>query len=153
MTRRRSPPIPTTRTSYTRSGTGSCLRVRARTRSRPSTRWAMTARPGSPAPTTVACPGSARIIFDAGAAQNQTIGNTIYVRSDGTLVNAFNLIFSHKNTKTGVDDERLRGYNVAAQFSGDEGVSWSGATLVSKLIPTVVRTPGDGAPVRSADIL
>jgi hypothetical protein len=95
----------------------------------------------------------ARIIFDAGASQNQTIGSTIYVRSDGTLVNGFNLIFNHKNKKTGVDDERLRGYNVAVQFSDDKGVSWSGATLVAKLVPTVVRTPGDGERVRSADIL
>jgi len=94
-----------------------------------------------------------RIVFDPGASQNQTIGSTIYVRPDGTLVNGFNLIFNHKNKKTGEFDERLRGYNIAVQFSEDKGETWSGATLVAKLVPTVVRTPGDGLRVRSGDIL
>lgn len=97
---------------------------------------------------------SARQILDPGE-QNQTIGSQIVVGPDGSLINAFNLIYNHKNKKTAKDDQRLRGYNVAIQRSSAtaKGSSWSSPILVDKLIDAPVVTPGDNEPVRTGDII
>lgn len=68
----------------------------------------------------------ARMIYDPGQI-NQTIGNQIVVLPDGTLVNAFNLIYNFKNTN------KVRGNNVAVMRSTDKGAHWSNPSIVSKL--------------------
>ncbi len=88
----------------------------------------------------------ARIIFDPGE-QDQTIGNQIVVLPDGTLVDGFNLIFSHKN----VGGER--GFNVAVIRSTDKGLTWSDPIIVAKLLAIPVTDPNTGARVRTGDIL
>ncbi len=88
----------------------------------------------------------ARMIFDPGE-QDQTIGNQIVVLPDGTLVDGFDLIFSHKN----VGGER--GFNVAVMRSTDKGLTWSDPIIVAKLLFIPVTDPNTGKPVRTGDIL
>jgi hypothetical protein len=92
---------------------------------------------------------TARIIFDPGQ-ENQTIGNQIVVRPSsvgGGLVDGFNLISNFKNA------EGARGFNVAVVTSSDQGVSWSGPTIVDKIHPASVSIPSTGAAVRTGDII
>jgi BNR repeat-like domain len=88
----------------------------------------------------------AHIILDPGTI-NQTIGNQIVVAPDGTLVNAFDLIYNVTN-KGG-----RRGYNIAVQRSSDKGLTWSAPTVVAPQQTASVTTPGDGLPVRTGDII
>jgi hypothetical protein len=88
----------------------------------------------------------ARIILDPGTI-NQTISNQIVAAPDGTLINAFDLIYNFKN-KAG-----LRGYNIAVQRSGDKGQTWSPATVVAPQQDAPVTTPGDRQAVRTGDII
>jgi len=88
----------------------------------------------------------ARIILDPGTV-NQTIGNQIVVAPDGTLVNAFDLIYNFDNA------HNIRGYNIAIQTSTDHGATWSGATVAAKQQRVDVTTPGDGLDVRTGDII
>jgi hypothetical protein len=95
-----------------------------------------------------------RMIFDPGEI-DQTIGNQIVVLPNGTLVDIFDLIFNHKNA------QGVRGFNVALLRSTDRGVTWSGPTIVAKLLSraafdpqqTGVRDPDTGARVRTGDII
>jgi len=96
----------------------------------------------------------ARMIYDPGQV-NQTIGNQIVVLPDtfdgkadgnGTLVNAFNLIYNFKNTG------KVRGHNVAVMRSTDKGKTWSSPTIVSKLGRVQVTDPDTGQLVRTGDI-
>jgi hypothetical protein len=89
---------------------------------------------------------AARKIYDPGEV-NQTIANQIAVEPDGTLVDAFLLINNFANDKGG------RGLNVAIMRSTDFGQSWSKPVIVSKLVRATVRTPGDGLPLRTGDII
>jgi hypothetical protein len=89
---------------------------------------------------------AARKIYDPGEV-NQTISNQIAVEPDGTLVDAFLLIKNFANNKGS------RGYNVAIMRSTDFGQSWSRPVVVSKLVRATVRTPGDGLPLRTGDII
>ena len=92
----------------------------------------------------------AHIINNPGT-QNQTIANQIVVEPNGTLVNAFALIYNRKNKPTPIG--RLRGFNVAVQLSSDKGASWTNSILVDKLFDAEVTTPGDNQPVRTGDIV
>jgi hypothetical protein len=87
----------------------------------------------------------ARMIYDPGQV-NQTIGNQIVVLPNGTLVNAFNLIYNFKNTG------KVRGHNVAVMRSTDKGQTWSSPTIVSKLGYVQVKDPDSGQLVRTGDI-
>ena len=60
---------------------------------------------------------------------------------DGTLVDAFDLLFNFKNA------HKVRGFNVAVLRSTDHGATWSGAHIVSGF------TPGTVSGVRSGDII
>jgi len=86
------------------------------------------------------------MIYDPGQV-NQTIGNQIVVLPNGTLVNAFNLIYNFKNTG------KVRGHNVAVMRSTDKGQTWSSPTIVSKLQYVQVTDPDTGQLVRTGDIL
>jgi hypothetical protein len=88
----------------------------------------------------------ARMIYDPGEI-NQTIANQIAIEPDGTLVDAFLLIHNFKNS------HKSRGYNVAIMRSHDFGQTWSQPVIVSKLVRATVRTPGDGLPLRTGDII
>jgi hypothetical protein len=88
----------------------------------------------------------ARIIFDPGQV-NQTIGNQIVVLPKGTLVDGFDLILNFQNVGFN------RGLNVALIRSSDQGVSWSGPTIVDKLLSVGVRDPDTGQAVRTGDII
>lgn len=96
----------------------------------------------------------ARMIFDPGEV-DQTIGNQIVVLPNGDLVDGFNLIFNFKNAGG------VRGFNVALIRSTDKGVTWSGPTIVDKLLTralfdpqqTGVRDPDTGDRVRTGDII
>ncbi len=88
----------------------------------------------------------ARMIYDPGEV-NQTIGNQIVVLPNGKLVDVFNLIYNFKNAKG------VRGYNVALIRSADQGATWSGATIVNKLLTVGVVDPDTGAPLRTGDII
>jgi hypothetical protein len=88
----------------------------------------------------------AHMIYDPGEV-NQTIGNQIVVTGDGTLVDAFALLFNFK------DSHKVRGYNVGLIRSTDQGATWSGATIVSHFVPGTVSDPTTGAPVRTGDII
>jgi hypothetical protein len=88
----------------------------------------------------------ARMIFDPGEV-NQTIGNQIVQTSDGTLVDAFNLLFNFKNS------HKVRGNNVAVIRSSDHGATWSGAKIVTKFAPGTVSDPTTGHAVRTGDII
>jgi BNR repeat-like domain len=90
--------------------------------------------------------GPAHIIYDPGEV-NQTIGNQIVQTGDGTLVDAFALLFNFKNTG------KTRGFNVAVLRSGDHGATWSGAHIVAHFTPGTVSDPTTGAPVRTGDII
>ena len=75
----------------------------------------------------------------------QTLGNQIVVLSDGTLVNAFDLI-----------DRGLP--LVAVQRSTDRGVTWSAPIIVDVLFSSATQgqgvvDPRDGAPIRTGDLL
>jgi hypothetical protein len=88
-----------------------------------------------------------RMIYDPGAV-NQTIGNQIVVLRDGTLVDAFDLIFNASNS------HKTRGYNVAFLTSGDKGATWSSKPeIVSNFRPGVIDDPTDGHAVRTGDII
>jgi hypothetical protein len=87
----------------------------------------------------------ARIILEPGG-NGQTIGSEIVVLPDGTLVNAFDLIFFAKNS------HKVRGYNVAVQRSTDHGLTWSAPIIVSKLGPAAVTDPTTGEAVRTQDL-
>ncbi len=89
---------------------------------------------------------AARMIYDPGEV-NQTIGNQIVVLPNGRLVDVFNLIYNFKNSKG------VRGYNVALIRSTDKGATWSGATVVDKLLTVGVVDPDTGAPLRTGDII
>ena len=89
-----------------------------------------------------------REIYDPGE-WNQTIGNQIVVEPDGTLVDYFDLInnehgpFGHKATMT---------FQVAVITSHDQGLTWSGPTIVGNIVDTPVNTL-DGKAIRTGDIL
>ncbi|HEY6794504.1 MAG TPA: sialidase family protein [Kineosporiaceae bacterium] len=87
-----------------------------------------------------------KVILDPGTV-NQTIANQIVVGRDGTLYNGFDLIQNVSN------QNKIRGDNVAIQTSINKGLTWSGATVVSKLVPTNIVTPGDNQPIRTGDII
>jgi hypothetical protein len=90
--------------------------------------------------------GPAHIIYDPGEV-NQTIGNQIVQTGTGRLVDGFNLIFNFKNA------HKVRGYNIAVLRSDNRGATWSGAKIVSKLVPGTIHDPTTGAPVRTGDII
>ena len=89
---------------------------------------------------------TARMIFDPGE-QNQTIGNQIVVLPDGTLLDAFDLIYTAKNTGS------VRGYNVALMRSTDHGQTWSAPSIVDKLLTVFVTDPNTGEQIRTSDII
>jgi hypothetical protein len=88
----------------------------------------------------------ARMIYDPGEI-NQTIANQIAVEPDGTLVDVFLQINNFKNS------HGSRGLNVAVMRSSDHGASWSKPVFVDKLTNATVRTPGDGQPLRTGNII
>ena len=67
------------------------------------------------------------------------------VEADGTLVDAFMLIFNFKNA------HGIRGESVAVLRSTDKGVTWSGPTIVSKVAPAPVTDPTTGHDVRTEE--
>jgi hypothetical protein len=86
----------------------------------------------------------ARMIYDPGKA-SQTIGNQIAIAPDGSLLDVF------VRTR---DRRRRHGrprLDVAVMRSRDYGASWSKPRRVSRLVDRVVRTPGDGAPLRTGE--
>jgi hypothetical protein len=88
----------------------------------------------------------ARKIYDPGEV-NQTIANQIAVEPDGTLVDVFLLINNFSNA------HHNRGLNVAVMRSSDHGATWSKPVIVHKLVDQTVRTPGDGRPLRTGDLI
>src|SRR3954453_20111213 len=87
------------------------------------------------------------MIYDPGEV-TQTIRNQIVVLGDGTLVDAFSLIYNFKNA------HKVRGMNVATLTSTDQGDTWSAkANIVPPLhslrVPKV--RPGDITPAVAAD--
>jgi hypothetical protein len=89
---------------------------------------------------------TARMIYDPGEV-NQTIANQIAVEPDGTLVDVFLQINNFSNSHGN------RGLNVAVMRSTDHGASWSKPVFVHKLVSATVRTPGDGQPLRTGNII
>ncbi|MFL5889945.1 MAG: sialidase family protein, partial [Solirubrobacteraceae bacterium] len=87
----------------------------------------------------------ARMIYDPGEV-NQTIANQIAIAPDGTLVDVFLGINNFSNA------HNSRGYNISVMKSTDHGQTWSKPVVVSKMARAVIRTPGDGQPVRTGDI-
>ncbi|MGH8829080.1 MAG: sialidase family protein, partial [Jiangellaceae bacterium] len=87
----------------------------------------------------------ARQIYDPGQ-NDQTIGNQIVVRPDGTLVDVFNEIRNDNR-------QGRRGSNVALIRSTDSGVSWSGRIFVDRLGTITITDPDTGDPVRTGDII
>jgi hypothetical protein len=87
----------------------------------------------------------AQQIYDPGQ-NDQTIGNQIVVRPDGTLVNVFNEIRNDNR-------QGRRGSNVALIRSADSGQSWSGRIVVDRLGTITITDPDTGDPVRTGDIL
>lgn len=88
----------------------------------------------------------ARMIFDPGGT-NQTIGNQIVVLPNGNLVNIMDMIYNFKNA------HKIRGYNVAVLRSSDKGLTWSKATVVSKLQTNYIFDPDAGDYIRTGDII
>lgn len=89
----------------------------------------------------------AREIYDPGTL-NQTIGNQIVVRPDGTLYDFFSLIHGTTNR------QGTRGFNLAYLTSEDEGATWTRrASLVDRMLIGSVRDPDGGDPVRTGDII
>jgi hypothetical protein len=108
----------------------------------------------------------ARIIYNPKGANNQTIGNQIVVRPQGTVINFFNEIVNFSNREGGGQFE----FNLSLIRSFDKGATWErNATRVSKMFPMdrvredgVIDTepvacpdPGDqgACPIRTGDIL
>lgn len=60
-----------------------------------------------------------RRLYDPGGI-NQTIGNQIVVRPDGTLVNVFNEILNFRNDDTGAQFD----FNISLKTSPNKGVTW-----------------------------
>lgn len=89
-----------------------------------------------------------REIFDPGEF-NQTIGNQIVVEPDGTLVDFFDLI---NNEHGGRGHNAFMTFQVAIITSHDQGLTWSGPTIVGDIVDTQIRTL-DGKAVRTGDIL
>jgi hypothetical protein len=87
----------------------------------------------------------ARLIYDPGQ-NDQTIGNQIVVRPNGTLVDIFTE-FNNENAK------KLRGATVRVLLSGDKGVTWSGPVLIDRLGTISVTDPETGDDVRTGDII
>jgi hypothetical protein len=87
----------------------------------------------------------ARQIYDPGQ-NDQTIGNQIVVLPNGTLVDGFTE-FNNENAK------KLRGITVRLIRSTDRGVTWSGPTLVERLLTIGVTDPETGDAVRTGDII
>jgi hypothetical protein len=108
----------------------------------------------------------ARIIYNPKGANNQTIGNQIVVRPQGTVINFFNEIVNFANREGGRQFE----FNLSLIRSFDQGATWErNATVVSKMFPmdrfredgvidtepVVCPDPGDqgACPIRTGDIL
>ncbi len=89
-----------------------------------------------------------REIFDPGEF-NQTIGNQIVVEPDGTLVDYFDLI-NNENGPFG--NQAHTTFQVAVITSHDQGLTWSGPTIVANIVDTPITTL-DGNAIRTGDIL
>jgi hypothetical protein len=87
----------------------------------------------------------ARNIFDPGQ-NDQTIGNQISVTGTGDLVNVMT-VFRNDNA------EGRRGGTVSVLRSADQGTTWTGEIVVSRLGTVGVTDPRDGAAVRTGDII
>ncbi|HEX6234550.1 MAG TPA: sialidase family protein [Jiangellaceae bacterium] len=80
-----------------------------------------------------------RVIYDPGGT-NQTIGNQIVVRPDGTLVNVFNEILNFRDDDRGMQFD----FNVSLKFSPDKGETWlpRGRPIrAAKMLPRTLFTP------------
>lgn len=87
----------------------------------------------------------ARTIFDPGQ-NDQTIGNQISVTGTGDLVNVMT-VFRNDNA------EGRQGGTVSVLRSTNQGTSWTGEIVVSRLGAVGVTDPRDGAAVRTGDII
>jgi hypothetical protein len=79
------------------------------------------------------------VLYDPGGT-NQTIGNQIVVRPDGTLVNVFNEILNFRNDDRGLQFD----FNLALKFSPDKGETWlpRGRPIrAAKMLPRTLFTP------------
>lgn len=86
----------------------------------------------------------ARPIFDPGI-DAQTIGSVIVALSDGTLVNAFNLI-TQASSKTPVN-------TLAVIRSTDKGLTWSAPALIAPMRSAGVQDPNNRLYIRSGSVL
>jgi hypothetical protein len=92
---------------------------------------------------------TARVIFDPGT-RNQTIGNQIIVTPTDLLMDGFMLI-----TNRGSAIIRGNQLQVAEIRSSDQGVTWTGPTIIDRLVDapvTLVGADGTRQPVRTGDI-
>ena len=108
----------------------------------------------------------ARVLYDP-AANNQTIGNQIVVRPQGTVVNFFNEILNFRNSNHGTQFD----FTLALIRSTDKGATWGRVIRAEKMFPmsqfrrdSVIDFEGDvpcpnpnrpatACPVRTGDIL
>ena len=101
----------------------------------------------------------ARTIYNPGGV-NQTIGNQIVVRPDGTLVDFFNEILNFRNDDGGSQFD----FNLSLIRSADEGATWTRGRPIraAKMQPRTLFTPfpfvgvydpETGDPVRTEDVL
>ncbi len=93
------------------------------------------------------------VIFDQNGKITQTIGNQIVVLPDnetfdGELINGLNI----RNVKSAGLVSGLN--NVAVLRSDDQGVTWSGPIIVSKMLSVGVDDPfDDDIPIRTGDVV
>jgi hypothetical protein len=79
------------------------------------------------------------VLYDP-AGNNQTIGNQIVVRPDGTLIDVFNEILNFRNDDRGLQFD----FNLALKFSADKGETWlpKGRSIrAAKMLPRTLFTP------------
>jgi hypothetical protein len=102
---------------------------------------------------------TAHQIYNPGG-NNQTIGNQIVVRPDGTVINFFNEILNFRNDDGGFQFD----FNLALIRSTDKGATWppGPAIRAAKMLPRTLFTPPPfigvydpetGDPVRTEDVI